>query len=361
MHIVRVVLLLVGTMVLALLIAGHLNRLHPALDSIGHFRLHLAVTGLIIGILLLASKSLLGGSALLIVSAFSLFTTGWPVIGVSKAQAMGDAGATYRLLQTNLRFDNSTPEEFVRLLGETKPDIVTIEEISEMWAAKLTIISAMYPFQFVCPGRDKIGGVAILSRRPFVDGALAHCDGEGAVAVQTVDVAGQPVTILAMHLEWPWPKMQPQQLIALKPLFKSIIDARNPVLIGGDMNATPWSAAISKIAEGTGTSVLPQVWGTWFFVNLPKSLAPWLGLPIDNILHSQGITLRSAKTQRIIGSDHRPILVEFSLPPKADSAAGEALSGGFQRAVENAKSAMTKSTSYALIAAVPSVRMTRSP
>lgn len=311
----RVLLLFSGTLVLMLVIAGHLNTLHPAFDSIGHFRLHIAVIGITLGLLLLVSKSLLGGSALLIVSVLSLFTTVWPTLGATKAQASVDATATYRLLQANLRFDNQTPEEFIRMLGETKPDIATIEEIPDMWAQRLKTVSAMYPHQLICPGRDRIGGVAIISRRPFTPGGLSYCDGDGAAAVQSVDINGQTVTVAAMHLEWPWPKMQPQQLVWLEPVFQGIKDAGKPILIGGDMNATPWSAAVANIADKTNTRVLPQVWGTWMLQGYPKALAPWLGLPIDNILFSDGITLQSATTQRAIGSDHRPILVEFTLEP----------------------------------------------
>ncbi len=327
MRIVRIALLAAGAVILALLIAGHLNRLHPAFDSIGHFRLHLAVIGLVTGVLLVASKSLLGGSALTIVSALSLFTTVWPTLGAAKAEAAGEPSASYRLLQANLRFDNQNPEEFIRLLGETRPDVATVEEIPAMWAARLKTVSAMYPHQLICPGRDRIGGVAILSRRPFVDDGLTFCDGDGAAAVQSVDIAGRTVTIAAMHLEWPWPKMQPQQLVWLRPVFQRIKDAGNPVLIGGDMNATPWSAAVAEIAEETGTKPLPQVWGTWLHVAFPKAYATWLGLPIDNILAGAGVTLRSAATQRAIGSDHRPLLVEFSLPQNAWPDAPDAVSG----------------------------------
>ncbi len=324
MQILRLFLLFAGALILVLVIAGHLNTLHPAFDSISHFRLHLAAIGMLLGLLLLVSRSHLGGSALLIVSSLSLFTTVWPALGTAKAQAAGDAMATYRLLQANLRFDNQTPEEFIRLLGETKPDIATIEEIPDMWAQRLKTVSAMYPHQLICPGRDRIGGVAIISRRPFSQNGITYCDGDGAVAVQSVDIGGQTVTVSAMHLEWPWPKMQPQQLVWLEPVFQSIKDAGNPVLIGGDMNATPWSAAAVRIADATGTCVLPQVWGTWMLQGYSKSLAPWVGLPIDNILSSNGVTLQSAITQRAIGSDHRPILIEFTLEPATDTVPEEA-------------------------------------
>lgn len=317
MRILRFLLLCAGAALLAGVVAGHLNRLHPAFDSIGHFRLHLAALGVLTGLLLVALRSLIGGAGLAIASALSLFVTIWPAMTAGEAVASGGPSATYRLLQANLRFDNQTPEDFIRLLGETRPDVATVEEIPDMWVRRLESVKAAYPFQRICPGRTKVGGVAIVSRRPFAEGGAAFCDRHGAVAAQTVDFGGQQVTISAVHLEWPWPKLQPQQLNWLKPLFNEIRGSGGPVLIGGDMNATPWSAALETIAAETGTLTLPQAWGTWIFNGLPKGLAPWLGLPIDNILAGGGVSLVSAKTLRAIGSDHRPILVEFTLQPGA--------------------------------------------
>jgi endonuclease/exonuclease/phosphatase (EEP) superfamily protein YafD len=319
-------LLSLGALVLSALIGGHLNSLHPALDSLSHFRLHLAVIGILIALLLLPTRHQLGSSALGIFSVLSFTVTVWPSLSAQQANA-ATSGATYRLLQANLRFNNHTPEDFIRLLGETKPDVAAVEEISVLWINRLKTVSDTYPFQYLCPGVDAIGGVAIISRRPFVDGGPSICAGQGALAVRQVNFGGQPVTIVAAHLEWPWPKLQPQQLIRMRRLFERIKSAGAPVLIGGDMNATPWSAAVATIAQETGTKVLPQAWGTWIFTSLPRGLAPWLGLPLDNILASDTITLQSATTQRAIGSDHRPILVEFTLPQKASPGRDESLTG----------------------------------
>lgn len=72
---------------------------------------------------------------------------------------------------------------------------------------------------------------------------------------------------------------------------------------------------MARIADETGTRVLPQMQGTWTFKWFPGGLAKWIGLPIDNILAGAGVTVHSATTLHQIGSDHLPILLEFSLEP----------------------------------------------
>ena len=99
--------------------------------------------------------------------------------------------------------------------------------------------------------------------------------------------------------------------------FQEIKAAGAPILIGGDLNAAPWSAATQSIASATGTQILPQWRGTWLLPPLPNSWVTVAGLPIDNIL-SGGLTLQSAKTLPAMGSDHRPLIIEFTIPSEAE-------------------------------------------
>jgi endonuclease/exonuclease/phosphatase (EEP) superfamily protein YafD len=52
-------------------------------------------------------------------------------------------------------------------------------------------------------------------------------------------------------------------------------------------------------------------WGGWIYHDFPDSFA-WLGLPIDNVF-VQSIAVSSAARGRAFGSDHLPVMVEFSV------------------------------------------------
>ena len=316
MRILNRLLLLCGAMVLAALIGGHLNGLHPALDSLSHFRLHLAVVGVALAFLLALLRNLLGAAALGVISFLSFGLTVWPSVAANK-QATAADGPTYRLVQANLRFDNRTPEAFLRLVAQARPDVITLQEVSDVWLPKLQAINAAYPHQLVCPGTNRVGGVAILSRRPFAQRGISTCANAGALAVQSVDFNGTIVTVTSVHLKWPWPHGQAQQLAAMEAQFREIKAAEAPTLIGGDLNATPWSQTAGSIANATATQILLQWRGTWLLPVLPDAWVTFAGLPIDNIL-SGGLTLQSAKTLHNIGSDHRPLLIEFTLLPNEE-------------------------------------------
>jgi endonuclease/exonuclease/phosphatase (EEP) superfamily protein YafD len=54
--------------------------------------------------------------------------------------------------------------------------------------------------------------------------------------------------------------------------------------------------------------------GTWFPSFLPVSLAPYLGLPIDQIFTSADIVSPKVSAREDAGSDHLPVRLDFSVP-----------------------------------------------
>ena len=315
------ILLPFATLALAALLSlSFLGRLHPAFDSVAHFRGHLAVLLGLAALLLLAVGFWKEGIAglVLAIAAFSSISSSFPLpglINVHAAFAPKDTSrATYRLLQMNLRFDNATPEKVLSLVGRTQPDVATFNEVSTRWIPVLERLSATYPHSIVCRGTTRVGGVAILSRRPFAEGVAARCFGRGSLAVASVDFGGQPVDVAALHLGWPWPYDQWAQADDLASVLGTL---GGSAILAGDFNATGWSVAARRVAAAGGLTPVQSIGPTWLHRKLPKSLRQWIGLPIDQVLAKGNVAVHSAKTQDDAGSDHLPVLVEFSLLPGA--------------------------------------------
>ena len=83
-----------------------------------------------------------------------------------------------------------------------------------------------------------------------------------------------------------------------------------PVLLLGDMNLTPWSPAFADLLQQTGLRD-----GRLGFGLLPTWPARWgvLGIPIDHALISPAVTIHQMEIGRDVGSDHRPLVIEFSV------------------------------------------------
>lgn len=308
-------LVLAGVMAVSIPLAlGFFGRWHPAFDSIAHFRAHLAIMLIIAApVLFLTAMRPQALFALVFgLSALSTTTTGSILPGLGPVQAAfaprDDNQATYRLLQMNLRFDNPDPGKVLSLIGRTQPDVMTFDEVSAMWAERLQSLFAAYPYHVLCPYPNGVFGVAILSRRPFAEGSEPHCADRGAFAVAKVDFGGREADIAAIHLGWPWPFGQLQQIGRLTPALTSLGET---ALLAGDLNATPWSNAVANVAAVAGATRVPLNGATWQHHSLPDMLR-FAGLPIDHVFTRGGVLVHSIARLEPAGSDHLPVLVEFS-------------------------------------------------
>ncbi|HHZ10259.1 MAG TPA: AP endonuclease [Rhizobiales bacterium] len=305
------------------LVAGFLGSWHPALDSFAHLRAHLAVSLALAALpaLFLPGIRRVGWTALLLgAAAFSSTLPGAALPGVSPVSAAFHAKdgntAVYRLLQLNLRFDNRTPEKVLSLIGRLSPDVVTLNEVSRYWTPKLSLLENAYPYRILCAVDSNVGATAVLSRRPFVPGTAGACHVDGSMSTATIDFGGRPVAVAALHLEWPWPFDQPAQIGRLAPHLAALAPT---ALVAGDLNAVPWSHAVRRIAAAGGLARAPAAGPTWLWRRLPVSLRPWIGLTIDHVFTKGAIAIHSVTIAEPVGSDHAPLLVEFSLPrPPSD-------------------------------------------
>lgn len=301
-----------------MLLIGFFGDVHPAFDSFAHFRAHLAVASAVLALLLLFGRFRLYALPGLVfaIACFATTSTILSDLGLKPSQARfmvrSDEQPTYRLLQMNLRFDNPTPEKVLSLVGRIQPDVITLDEVSDMWKGKLQLLSHAYPHQIVCPYPNLVFGVAILSRRPFKEGTEPACFARGALAIASVDFGGTTVDVGAIHLSWPWPFEQPWQLSHLaEPLSR----LGETAVVAGDCNAATWSAAVHRVARAGGLHVMPAAGATWQYRKLPESLR-FAGLPIDQVFAKGYAFVNSIQTLASTGSDHLPVLVEFSIQQK---------------------------------------------
>jgi endonuclease/exonuclease/phosphatase (EEP) superfamily protein YafD len=295
------------------LLAGFFGALHPAFDSFSHFRMHLSLLTALLALPLLASSYRLQAVAALVFAVACFATTTAALPGLSpQAVAKPTDRMVYSLLQMNLRFNNPTPKKVLSLIGRTNPDVITLDEVSGMWATELGYIASAYPYRILCDYPNGVFGVALLSRRPFAAGTAPHCEPRGAMAIATVDFGGIPVDVAAIHLSWPWPKEQNWQIGELAQPLAALGET---AIMAGDCNAVPWSAAARRVARLGGLTLMPSAGPTWIHRTLPDFLRRYAGLPIDQVFSKGGVTILSSSRLEDTGSDHLPVLVEFTLRP----------------------------------------------
>ncbi|MFC5385378.1 endonuclease/exonuclease/phosphatase family protein [Aquamicrobium segne] len=307
------------------LLLGFFNSLHPTFDSFAHFRVHLALLTIMLSLILFPmGQRIVALSAL--VFALGCLSSVTQVMRLPSSLATSifpqqkTDRATYRLLEINLRYNNPTPEKVLSLIGQVQPDVLTLMEASPLWTQKLNILRSAYPHRIGCHGRNPRFGVVILSRRPFSDDRPADCNLMVSFALAPVDFGGTIVNVGAVHLGWPWPFNQAQQVSELENMLQTL-DGKNTI-IAGDLNATPWSVTAARIAAAGGLALVPSPGPTWIYHRLPASLL-FFGLPIDNVFASSNIMVHSIERLQAVGSDHVPVLVKFSIENISKAPDGE--------------------------------------
>ena len=133
-----------------------------------------------------------------------------------------------------------------------------------------------------------------------------------AFAIASVDFGGQTADIAALHLGWPWPFPQYWEIGGLSPFIAQLGPT---AILAGDLNAAPWSHSPARVSAAGGLTLMPSAGPSWLDRRLPNSLF-FAGLPIDQVFAKGDILVHSIRTLDPVGSDHLPVLVEFSIRPQ---------------------------------------------
>lgn len=221
------------------------------------------------------------------------------------------------------------PMRIAKIIAALHPDIVALQELdvglsrtgcvdqAHMIAGELDMYVHFHPSLFIQEGRY---GNAILSRypiRPVKAGGLPSRRKEprrGALWVE-IDLRGRAIQVINTHLGITPVRRRTQSATLLGPDWLGSARCRPPVVLCGDMNATPGSYVHHSFSQKLADAQL-LVQGdrrprkTW------PSITPFLRL--DHVFLSRDILVRSCRVPRSMNakmaSDHLPLLVEAQLP-----------------------------------------------
>ena len=300
MKILRFLMLLACVLLCLVIFASLFGAWSPLLDSVAHFRAHLLALFALAWVLVAAMRMwrwLVGLTIALIAGVASL----WPAL----PSLDGDSqGKSLTLVQFNSLFKNPSVDVSLQWILSQRPDFVTLQEVSSTTVGIYDGLAGELPYGVLCKFAT-VGGVAVRSRYPLT---ASDCTaGQGFAWVQA-DVNGKSLSIASLHLHWPYPYGQWKQLANLSASFKAV---PRPVLLAGDFNAAPWSAAVKTVAVDTDTRVAP---GLRFTLKMGAAgIGPMPFLPIDHVLLPDTASLLMIDKGPSIGSDHLPLLVRFTL------------------------------------------------
>ncbi len=288
-----------------------LGRWSWFLDIFSHFRIQYLAGLTVIALLLLIPRH---RKTALIFAAFALINlvTLLPFLIPSPTTPPQEADSTVRIILANVNSRTGKPELVAKMIHDYDPDILILEEITPTWINNLQSALSIYPYTKV-RARDDNFGIGMFSKIQLANDDIIFWGSAGVPSI-VGDISTEQgiITIVATHPLPPggadYSRYRNEQL---RKIGEYIITKNTPVLLMGDLNATPWNYHFQLLLKQTHLQDSSQSHGidaTWPTSN------PLLRIPLDHCLHSPEIIITDKQIGPHIGSDHFPIIVDFCLP-----------------------------------------------
>jgi len=286
-------------------VLGFLGKFSWYLDLFSHFRVQYMLGLGLLGLFLFL-RGYRKVSGVFIVFAFINFGLVLPLYfgGRDVPESSGDP---VRIMLLNVSTDHGDPERVGKLIQEIDPDILVLEEINIKWMRDLSELESSHPHSQVQEREDNFG-IGLFSKFPVIDAGIIDIGGGVPSIVATVVTDQGQVRIIATH---PLPPVNGEYTQGRNEQFERLPDHTHsslPVILIGDLNATPWSYHFKKMLKKTGlidSSRGRGVQATW-----PRNI-PVLLIPLDHFLHSPDVYVVEKRIGANVGSDHYPMIVDF--------------------------------------------------
>ncbi|MGB3293949.1 MAG: endonuclease/exonuclease/phosphatase family protein [Phormidesmis sp.] len=309
-------LLAIGLTALALLTSYYGWSVY--FELISHFQVQYFVATLMLAVVTLCLRRMRLALPILFCSAvLSAQVIPWYLPLGDRADA-----ANYRVLSANLNRGNSDAARVLEWVETEQPDLALFMEVNEQMAEELTALKARLPYSSQSKDAEELGMV-LYSKVPLSDLQLERFGTESINLTAQMQVAGQPVSLVAIH---PLPPFEGEYFRDRNRLFLTVSEyvqaQSDPVLLLGDLNITMWSPYYRSLIRQSGLRNTRRGMGilpTWpeqpifGFLSNQKALLKLIQIPIDHCLTSPDLTVADMHVGADIGSDHLPIVVDFSL------------------------------------------------
>lgn len=289
---------------------GFLGGRRHGLDLLSHFRLQytlLLVPAVIV--LFVARRRWCGvvATAFLVINLICLFPFVFPV-----RRAHEPPASAIRALLLNVNTDWGDPDAVAALVADEDPDVVVLEEVNAAWLERLRDLRKTHPSYLEVPQEDNFG-IVLYSRIPLHNVREVHFGHPYAPSI-LAEVAhrGRRVHVVATHPVPPLSgrgyRQRNDHLAALAAIVAALDE---PVIVLGDLNITPWSPHFRRFLHASG--LRNSLHGRGLQPSWPSAAPYPLRIPIDHCLHSESIVIHERRLGPHVGSDHRPVVVTFSL------------------------------------------------
>ncbi|RDC66146.1 endonuclease/exonuclease/phosphatase family protein [Adhaeribacter pallidiroseus] len=221
---------------------------------------------------------------------------------------------SFSIMVSNVRMSNKKYEKFLKVVRETDPDILLINEPNQKWADAVRELDKVYAYSIKKP-QENTYGMMLYSKFKLVSHSIQFIvepDIPSFYAIVELPT-GRKIDLFTVHPRPPhYDKntdtreaelLQVAQLAKLTPLA---------TIVAGDLNDVAWSYTTNLFRKISGL-LDPRI-GRGFF-NTYNALIPFFRYSLDHIFYDPAFRLIRIKRLPKFGSDHFPMFLRLNYEP----------------------------------------------
>ncbi|MEK6235872.1 MAG: endonuclease/exonuclease/phosphatase family protein [Planctomycetales bacterium] len=218
----------------------------------------------------------------------------------------------WRAATINVERDSGAYRSVEQFVREETPDILALQETRASWLDELAGLEKDYPYSVRHPLPGYFG-LLLYSRVPIESHEIRMLGGDVPVIMGKLRLEDETLTVFVVHTRAPLGPVRSQKnQQQLEELGEWAAAESGNVLLIGDFNTSGWSARFQDLTRKTGLRDSRKGFGvqpSW------PTILPLIWIPIDHVLVSKRLVVRRREVGKSVGSDHFPVLVDFSLAP----------------------------------------------
>lgn len=300
---------IIACLSLAITWLGSLGEHHWALDLLSHFRLQYVVVCAVVILFALFRRR----AFMVLAAIVSLLWNAQLIHAVHRTAATELALAKpsdkpLKILIFNVLAVNDNQVAAIEHVLNVDADIVCMPEVREDWRPNLEPLRVRYPYRVEELG-DGDFSIACYTRLPLKSSEVRRFPPWRLPTILlNLDYLGTPLTFIGTH---PMPPMTGERAAGwraqLGQIGALVASIDGDVIVGGDLNATPWCQGIRLLQEksGLGFHSVDPVWHPTWGLHLPMMI------PIDHVLTKGSLIIQRRHIGPPMGSDHRSVMVEL--------------------------------------------------
>jgi endonuclease/exonuclease/phosphatase (EEP) superfamily protein YafD len=280
------------------------------LNALPELRLQLAILAVLAGI----AGAAFGHRMAALVAVFcAVVNVGVIVQSIDawRGVAPEDAGPALRIMTFNINAFNAKRAAAVDAIRAGGADLVVVQEAAGSWPKALDALRRDY--RHVAPADvARSQGMMIFSRYPILNIEQFQPISEYyPYLVATLQLPSATLTLISMHPPRP---LRIGESVDRDVYFSRVADhvqaLDGPVVVAGDLTAVPWSRPFRDMVRRTR---LTSAWSLRPWLSTWPSWAPYVGLPLDQILVNEDAAITAVGLGDSAGSDHFPVIATVRL------------------------------------------------